>query len=208
MERKPGIKMIRVGSPGRKRVGKCPAGLHGHCCKSRLDWLRDWNRLLATNTEPGRYVHLHSHPVLLLSKLHFLSLSSAFQVLIQSAIPLMAAFAGMRGLIMLTCQNRMQKVSRDISYSPLSTSMNISYSQCLESVPLCLKTSNHPLRSTSLYETFLDLSGHTNFSFYCNTCNLVCNTFNKHPDILFSVSYVMTFSSQIDYKPLKTVTTS
>ena len=125
-----------------------------------------------------------------------------------SAIPLMGAFAGMRGLIMLTCQNRMQKVSRDISYSPLSTSMNISYSQCLESVPLCLKTSNHPLRRTSLYETFLDLSGHTNFSFYCNTCNLVCNTFNKHPDILFSVSYVMTFSSQIDYKPLKTVTTS
>ena len=53
MERKPGIKMRRAGSPGRKHVGKCPAGLHGHCCKSRLDWLRDWNRLLATNTEPG-----------------------------------------------------------------------------------------------------------------------------------------------------------
>lgn len=56
--------MIRVWSLGRKRVGKCPAGLHGHCCKSRLDWLRDWNRLLATNTEPGRYVHLLSYPVL------------------------------------------------------------------------------------------------------------------------------------------------
>lgn len=125
-----------------------------------------------------------------------------------SAVPLMAVFAGMKGLIMLTCQNRMQKVSCDISYSPLSTSMNISYSQCPESAPLCLKTSNHPLRRTSRYETFLDLSGHTNFSFYYNTCNLVCNAFNKHPDILFSVSYVLTFSSQIDYKPLRTGTTS
>lgn len=75
----------------------------------------------------------------------------------------MAVFAGMKGHYAYLSEQDAEGILWYFLLS-LSTSMNISYSQCPEPAPSLLKNFKPSHKgSTSRYETFLDLSGHTKF---------------------------------------------